>query len=288
MRDEKKNYGNDKSGGKVGNTIPVLKNVYNSNVGKRALERAGKNKNLHGHVNEILTCDQYNRKLSSIVKNTKATLTKSPVAQRDDIVIKNGKKRIVSRMQLKDTVGGIKKTVKQVEDGKYRRTNLVGTKETKEAFDKAVSVRNKNGANITQKMSSNGISSEKTKLIAAQVSGGNISKCKSAIKHQAKKSGRQAAVITMGIEAISNGKKVIEGKEKIGEAATKVAKEGGISCACAMVSDTTGTTTTILLAPSLGPAASVVGIAAGTAAGMATDKIIRKTGEKLGEIAMKK
>lgn len=285
----KKKRNSNTLGTKIGNVVPSVKNIYHSDVGRRARKRAGNNKNIHGHINEILTCDKINRNPMSIIKRKKAVLTKSPIAQRDDIVIKQGKK-VVGRMQLKDTrsASGIGKTIKTVEKGQYKGTNLVGTKETKAAYDKAVAAKNAKGANITQKMKSNGISSAQTQVIAAQTRGGNIFKYKDAIKSQAQKSGQKAAIISAGITGISEIKKVHNGQETCTKAALNVAKEGVIGGASAVVSDAVGTATTVGLVPVIGPAASVVGVAAGTATGIATDKAARKFGKTLGKVDYKK
>ena len=43
----------------IGGGLSVGKQAYETSVAKRAIKRAGKNKNLHGHVNEILTVDKH-------------------------------------------------------------------------------------------------------------------------------------------------------------------------------------------------------------------------------------
>ena len=61
-----------------------------------------------------------------------------------------------------------------------------------------------------------------------------------------------------------------------------------IGGASAVVSDVVGTATTVGLVPVIGPAASVVGVAAGTATGIATDKAARKFGKTLGKVDYQK
>ena len=97
-------------------TIAAVKQIHDGSVAARAIKRAGKNKNLKGHIFEILTRDQYNLNPKNIAQGREAVLTNSPTAIRDDIIIKQGKK-IVGRMQLKDTPKGINDTVKRVSSG---------------------------------------------------------------------------------------------------------------------------------------------------------------------------
>ena len=97
---EKKSVGSNekKNGINIGAGIAATKQLYEANVAKRALNRAGKNKNLKGHINELLMVDQLNRKTGNILKGKKAVLTKSPTAVRDDIVLKQNGKIIQRRI----------------------------------------------------------------------------------------------------------------------------------------------------------------------------------------------
>lgn len=54
-------------------------------------------------------------------------------------------------MQLKDTPKAINDTVRKVGKKQYKGTNLIGTKETKAAYDKAVVAKNAKGIHITKK-----------------------------------------------------------------------------------------------------------------------------------------
>lgn len=258
----------------AGNITSGGKHLYQSNVAKRALKRAGKNKNLKGHISEIMTCDIQNINPKNIAQGKKAMLTKSPTAGRDDIVImKNGRR--VGGMQVKDTISksGIKDTVDRVERGQYRRTKLVGTIETCEAYEKEVAKR---GGKITQKMSSTGISSEETELIAAKALGGKVPENIPKITKQAAKSAKTGAAVSGGIEAVKSVNAVRKGEKDISEATVSIAKEAVYGGATAYVADTVGTTATMIVAATpLAPAAPAVGLVAGGVAGAATDKALR-------------
>ncbi len=120
-----------KSGLNIGGGLSVGKQAYETSVAKRAIKRAGKNKNLHGHVNEILTVDKHNLNPLHIIKGEKAVLTKSPTAVRDDIVVKAKKTgKVIKRMQLKDTTSksGIRDTAKKVKDHHYKGYDSDGNK----------------------------------------------------------------------------------------------------------------------------------------------------------------
>lgn len=257
-------------------TIAAVKQIHDGSVAARAIKRAGKNKNLKGHIFEILTRDQYNLNPKNIAQGREAVLTKSPTAMRDDIVIKQGKK-IVGRMQLKDTPKGINDTVKKVASGQYKGTKLVGTKETKKVYDATVATKNAHGANITQKMSTNGISSADTELIQAKALGGSVLKNGRAIAGQTAKTGVTSAVISGGIATVSNVKKVVRGEKTKTEAAVAVAKEAGTGAVSGMAANVAGTAATIAVAGTpLAPAAPAAGVAASMAAGYVADVGCRK------------
>lgn len=208
-RDSKKRN----SGSFVSPSTVTAKQVYEGSVASRAVKRAGKNKNLKGHVYEVMTCDQINLKPQNILQKKKAVLTKSPTAMRDDIVVKQGKK-VVGRMQLKDTPKGIADTAKKVQSGQYKGTKLVGTKETQKAYQTKVAKMNANGSNITQKMNTNGISSQQTDVIAKKALGGNVIKSGGAIAKQASSAGMAAGVFAGALDAATSVPKVFKGERR--------------------------------------------------------------------------
>ena len=156
---EKKNSNN------AGTMTAAARSAYEGKVGLEAVARAGHNPNLKGIVHEVLVRDAHNVNPANILSGKAASLTKSATAVRDDVIVQQAGK-VVSRMQLKDTANSVKDTIKQVASGKYAGTNLVGTKETVEAFDKAAKA-----AGVTQKMTSSGFSSSDTARIAKQTLG---------------------------------------------------------------------------------------------------------------------
>ena len=247
-------------------TIAAVKQIHDGSVAARAIKRAGKNKNLKGHIFEILTRDKYNLNPKNISQGKKAVLTNSPTAIRDDIIIKQGKK-IVGRMQLKDTPKGINDTVKRVSSGQYKGTNLIGTKETKKAYDAVVATKNAHGANISQS----------TELIQAKALGGSVLKNSRAIAGRAAKTGMVSGAISGGIAAVNNVGQVLKGEKTKSEAVVAVAKETGTGAASGIAADAVGTAVTIAVAAT--PAASaapIAGTAASIAVGYATDLGCRK------------
>lgn len=229
MKKEMKNYGAGMS---------AVKKAYESSVGVRALKRAGRNPNLKGIVHEIMYADKQNLKLSNILSGTKASLSKSPTAIRDDIILKN-KGMIVGRMQLKDTVNSISATGKQVASGKYARTSLMGTKETVDEFKKFTAAKAAKGEKITQKMTSTGISSSDTSRIASQTLGKKIPG-RDLLKSSGN-TGIQGAAFSGAVELFSAGKDYFNGNISAGKAAARVAKEtigGGLSSAAGSAAGT--------------------------------------------------
>lgn len=273
---------------RIGATTATGNQIYQNSIVNRALKRAGKNKNLKGHINEIMTCDRFNFNPSNALKGKKAVLTKSNTAIRDDIVVKQGNK-IIKRMQLKDTpsASGIQDTMKRVANHQYKGTNLVGTVETAAAYAKEAA---KNG-NINQKMASNGISSQTTALLAKKALGdsvGNVIKDSGKILNQAKKTAVPSAAISGGFEAVKETKRVMKGDQTAGGAVKNVVTEVGIGAASAVTGDALGTAATIAVAATpAAPAAPVVGLATSWVASGAADKVLHK-GKKAAENATNK
>lgn len=195
---------------KISSGIHATSGLYQASVMKRAVGRAGHCPNLKGHVNEILTIDKINLSPKNILSGRHASLTKSAIAKRDDIVIKKASK-VVGRMQLKDTPASIDSTVKRVSNKQYKGTQLVGTKETVAAYNKAIS--KKRQKKITQKMISNNISSTETEVIARQVLGTGLKGSGKGIAKIANKSACLGAVVSGGYGAIQNAIEVKRGKK---------------------------------------------------------------------------
>lgn len=261
----------------IGTAVVLGKHVYEGNIATKAIKRAGKNKNLKGHVFELLTVDKENRKLSNILTGKKAVLTNSSTATRDDVLIKQGGK-VVKRMQMKDTPGGIKDTVARVTNKQYAGTNLVGTKETARAYAQEVAKKNAKGVKVTQKMATNGISSQQTELIAEKVLGGSVSKSASKIAGQASKTGMKTAMFSAATGAAVNAGKVARGEISAKTAIGHVAKDTATNAVASAVGDAVATGVTIAIASTpAAPVAIPAGTAAGVGAAVVTDKIIRNT-----------
>lgn len=258
---------------------PTVMQVDEASIIKRAVDRAGKNKNLKGHVFEIMTCDKINRAPGNIVKGRKAVLTKSTSAVRDDIVVKQGGK-VVQRMQLKDTPKGINDTVKRVLNGQYKGTNLIGTRETVEAYNKGIAIKNTQGKSITQKMSTNGISSKQTELIASKALGGSIMKNSSNIIASTKIAAKSGALMSGGIETVNSAIKVMKGEKSIQKAVRSVAEETALGAVSSSIGNTVGNVTSIaVLSTPAAPAAVPVGIAANMGASIVSEKAMRIAGK---------
>ena len=264
-----------KKGTGLGASVVAGKHLYERSVASRAFKRGGMNKNLKGHVFEIMTADKINASPSNFLNGRKAVLTKSTTAVRDDIVVKQGGK-VVERMQLKDTPGSIKDTLARVKNQQYKGTKLVGTKETAKAYERAVAKSKGSGVKITQKMTTNGISSGQTELIATRKLGGNIVKNSGKIVNQASKVGVKTAVVSTGVGVAVNTGQVLKGEKSISKAAVDVTKDAAINGVVASVGDYVATATTMVIACT--PAASIAGpagIATGVATSIATESILR-------------
>ena len=135
----------NRKAGHLGTAAATGRSAYESKVGVEAVIRSGgKNPQLKGVVHEVLYRDSLTMTPGNLASGTKGVLSKSATAVRDDVLLKQGSK-VVGRAQLKDTVSGVSKTVKQAASGKYAGTKLMGTKETVAAYEKAVENLAKNG-----------------------------------------------------------------------------------------------------------------------------------------------
>ena len=268
-----------------GTAAAAAREVFEGAVGIEAVARAGRNPQLKGIVHEVAYKDMYNLSPERLVDGNHAVLSRATNAVRDDVLIKNGSK-IVQRIQLKDTssTSGIAKTVSQVCDKHYAGTNLMGTPETAARYTEAVGKAAAKGKQVTQQMSSTGISSGDTARIAAKTIGTSAGKLTAqTLGNVARSSGAAGALLSGGIELINSGVKLANYEIDGGEFVGNVVKEtvgGGVSAAGASVAATAAATgvATVLAAttaPVWVPAA--VGVAAAVAAGSA----IKNTWDKI-------
>lgn len=282
MDKQKREDSKKKKSGQVAPFVTAAKQLYDGTVIKRACDRAGKNPNIKGHIFEVMTCDKVNANPINIIQGRKAVLTKSTTAVRDDVVIKQGKK-VVGRMQLKDTPKSIKDTIKRVGNKQYQGTKLVGTKETAEAYAKTVAKGTKNGSKITQKMTTNNISSAQTELLAKKALGGTIIESGKEISKQSFKSGISSAVISATIEGAKGINQIRKGEKTVKDVGKNIAGETAITAASAVAGDAVATTVTIMAAPLLGPSTIPVSVATSVATSTVTDTVLRKTANKVIE-----
>lgn len=253
-----------------------LKEAYECKVGLEAFARAGNNPNLKGIVHEVLVKDAHTFTPANLANGTKAVLTKSTIAVRDDVLLLQAGK-VVGRAQLKDTAQSIGHTVKQVASGKYQGTVLMGTEETVKAYNAEVAKAASKGIQVTQKMQSSGISSTDTARIAAKTIGGELTG--KTLASAARSSGVVGAGVSGVIEVLSAGKDLLDDKIDGGEFAGRVAKEtvgGGLSAAAGGTAATVAATTVATFlattaAPVWVPAA--IGIGAAVAVGSAVKGI---------------
>ena len=206
------------------------KTAYESSVIARAVQRAGSNPHLKGHIHEILIQDS--RNVRNLFNGARTELTKSTTASTVDLVTMRGGK-VIERIQVKDVTSqsGINKLVKQCADGKYRSAKLIGSDETAQMFNKAAEK-----AGISKRMSSSGVSSKTSTSLAQRAGAAGSGTLGSAMAQAARSGGAAGAVISAGVEAVrsvvdwSNGD--ADGLEVAGRV-TKAAAKGGVSGAAA-------------------------------------------------------
>jgi len=251
----------------TGTAFQGAREIYEGKAVLEAVKRAGKNKNLHGHVHEILIKDGINLNPRNLVTGTRAALTKSPTAKTVDIVVSRGAKT-VGRLQAKDTASSIAHTAKQISGGQYRSAALVGTKETKKAYDAT-----KAAAGAAKTMKSSGISSNDTTRMASKVLG--KAPTARSLAGVAKTSGAVGAVLSAGVEAVSSYKDYKNGSLTGGQYATRVAKEGvggGLSAAGGAVA---ASAASAAVAGAIATAPAWVPLAVGTAVALGVGAAVK-------------
>ena len=233
---------------------------YETYTGFRALERAGQCKNLHGHIHELMFCDKFNINPQNIFQGKHAMLTRSTTAPVHDVIVtKNG--RFAGGFQLKDTISesGIRKTLEQINGGKYNHTTLIGTEET----------AGKLAGRSTRTVHSSGISSDTTHRISNRALGRMPSV--SSLGAAARSGGLAGAAIGAGLEAASSIIDVCKGRKDIEDAVIDVgaaAAKGGFTgatsaVACSVASGATGAAVSAIASTGIGTA--IAGTTAGAA-----------------------
>ncbi len=196
----------------------AVKEAYEYKSGLEAVKRVGDlpPDKLKGVVHEVMFKDRFN--LKNAFSGKKAILSRSRQAVRDDVLIQDGKK-IVERLQLKDTSKSVGDVVRRVKQGQYRATKLLGTEETAKAYNQ---VATKQG--IGKSMRSSKISTNTTERVAAKVKG-SMPSAKSLL-HGAKQAGKAGAIVSAGIAAATSAVDYFNGEIDEKEAAAKVVSAG--------------------------------------------------------------
>lgn len=218
-------------------THNIVRNGYEAKVIKESLDRAGNNPQLKGIIHEVLIKDAINANPTNLLYGVKASLTKSANAKTVDIVVRQAGKNI-QRIQAKDTVASISKTVKQIKSGQYNSAKILASKET---FAKLTEKAAKEG--ITKTIKSSGISSNTTQALAVKAGVTGMNGVSKACMTAAKGSAATGAVVSTGF-AVFQGIKDLHNYDKdLGEVILDVSKEaagGAISAAGASAAATAG------------------------------------------------
>ena len=216
----------------AGHSAVVSKTAYEGTVIARAMERAGHNPHLKGHIHEVLVKDARNARNLLTLNGASTELTKSTTAGTVDLVTTKGGK-VIERLQVKDVTSqaGIDKLIKQCADGKYRSAQLVGSEESAQAFNKAAEK-----AGISKRMTSTGVSSKSTESLAQRAGATGSGSLGSAMGQAAKAGGAAGAIIGGGVAAVKGCIDLIDGRADAAEVAGTVVKasaKGGVSGAAA-------------------------------------------------------
>ena len=74
----------------AGVSVAAIREIIEGEIGKEAFARAGKCPQIKGIIHEVIKKDAYNANPKRLFDGTKAVLSKSTTAVRDDILIKKG------------------------------------------------------------------------------------------------------------------------------------------------------------------------------------------------------
>ena len=202
-----------------GNAGTASKHAYESTVKVRALARAGKNPNLHGHIQEIMAADKTN---FNPFNGLKETLTKSTTAKTVDAVVRNSKGVIVKRVQYKD-IKDVSKLIRQCKAGKYKTVTLKGSPETAKAFNAAAKK-----LGLAKRMESTGVSSKTTTSLAKSCGAGHAGALSKAMAHSAKDGAWAGGTSAGFFSSLTNLYAVVNDDKDEFEAVMDVVKDAGI------------------------------------------------------------
>lgn len=264
----------------AGNVATVATEGYDYSVASRMSGRAGSSSPLGGKGNafEIMYGDQKN--MANILKPEMSTrLTHSSTATQADLVTTKGG-RIVERIQCKDTpsIKGAADTIKRVQSGQYRTTQLVGTSESAAAYNTKAASKG-----VTKVMKDSGISTRDTSRISNKFNGVSST---TGIANAAKTSAKFGGVVGGGvaaIESIANGADFSTATGNVASGALKGSLSGAAGTA-------TSEATMIALAAAPIPLVAKVaigigtGLVAGTVAGDVVSDVCDGVGEAVSDV----
>lgn len=260
---------------KTSTTTNLVKTSGEAKVIGEALARAGKNPHLKGHIHEVLIKDTINLNPLRVINGESAKLTASHTAKTVDIVVSKGSK-VVGRIQAKDTIGSMGKTIKQINNGQYNSAQILGTKETAAEFSKHAGKLN--GA---KSIKSSGFSSNYTESLAQRAGATGSGTLTKALGTAAKSGAQVGSIVSGGIAIVQGVGNLMDGSKNVGEVAVTVAKEtagGALSGAAAGAAATAvgaATVTTVAALGITGTIATVAVIGAPVAAAVAVGYVAK-------------
>ena len=236
----------------------TARTAYEASVIHRAMERAGSNPQLKGHLHEVLVQDRLNLRNLLAGDGARTAMTRSTNAPVVDLVTTRGGK-VIERLQLKDTVSAsaVDKVVKQVASGKYDSARLIGTEETTELVNRGLEK-----AGVAKRMTSSGISSESTTALAQRAGATGSGTLAGATLQAARSGGATGAWIGAGVETVRGISDLIDGRRDAGEVLVSVAGAGAKGYATGAAASAAATAGGAVLASGL----TAVGVGAGAAA----------------------
>ena len=261
---------------KVGNAATLATEGYDYSVASRMAGRAGSSSPIGGKGNafEIMYSDQKN--VANMLKpGTVTRLTNSSTATQTDLVTTNGGK-IIERIQCKDTpsIKGTADTIKRVQSGQYRSTQLVGTTESAAAYNAKAS-----SSGITKVMKDSGISTKDTTRISNKFNGvSSTTGIANAVKSSAGLGGALGGGIA-AVESIANGDDFCTATGNV----TSGVLKGSISGASGTVASEVAMLA-LVAAPVPLVAKVAVGVGAGVLAGTVASEVVSDVCDGVGEV----
>ena len=187
----------------------------------------------------------------------------------------NGSK-VFERIQCKDTpsVSGTAKTLKQVQNGQYRATQLVGTTESASAYNAKAAQKG-----VSKLMKDSGISTQDTSRISNKFNGvSSTTGLVNAVGSASKVGGAVSGGIAL-VESIANGDDFAETTKNVTSSALKGASSSAVGTAAAE-----GTMIALAAAPIPLIAKVAIGVGSGLLAGTVVSEVTEDLCDGVGEI----